>query len=176
MSSPVTMRKRRLVLHLAHELIVDGVRARENFLLSHAQHVVVKGCAVHDVAWLPVGMIGGVVHDDGGIAGACGDDTSCRSSSPPPTTASPPVTLSSVMSLMVHDDVAAGLQRRLFHRGACSVSRSRPRDTIASIIRRIASCEARFAAGWGLKTTALPAGNHADGVVDDGSMWGWWRG
>ena len=32
-----------------------------------------------------------------------------------------------------------------------------PADIIAPTIRRIASCEARFAAGWGLKTTALPA-------------------
>ena len=70
------------------------------------------------------------------------------------TTASPPVMLKSGMSgwVMIAWPVSSVGSLTVVINAA-----GPPADTMASTIRRMASCEACLAAGWGLKTTALPA-------------------
>ena len=51
-----------------------------------------------------------------------------------------------------------------------------PAATIALLSRRNGLHEQRFALGWTLKTTVLPAGDHADGVADDRGGSGWCTG
>ena len=148
--------------HFAHQPVGD-VREGENFLLRNAQNVVIKGCAIHD-ALSCVGKIGGVVHDDGGIAGACRDDLFAGlHRNRHDRLAAGNAQQRNV--LMVHDNVAA-FQRRLFHRG------DERRRTAGGYNRLYHQAHrflrGAFRRGMGIEDHRVARRNHTDGVIDDG--------
>ena len=152
-------------LHLAHQPVGD-VGEGENLLLRDAQHVVVKRRAIDD-AFGRFGDIGGVVHDDGGIAGARGDDLFAGLHRHGDNRLAARDAQQRNI-LVVHDDVAA-FQRRLLHRGderrRASCGHNRLHHQAHGLLR------SALGGRMGIEDHRVPRRDHADRVVDNGGRW-----
>ena len=153
--------ERAALLHFAHQLVGDGAD-HEALLLGDAEDIVFKAGAVDDLLG-GVGDVGSLVHDDRGIARACGDAFFARLHGHGDYGFAAGDS-QHFNGLVAHDD-GGGVHGGLLRRGDEAVGAACVDDGLIQKLH--GSLRGPLGCRMGIVNHGVACGDHADGVVDD---------